>query len=152
MIDAQRFPIESYAGNHPAGAIGRALILQVTDVMRKGERMAKVGMKATVLETLMAMTAAKAGSAVVVTEDGRLAGIFTDGDFRRHVTSGKDILQNAVVDYMTAFPKFIRSSALAVDALRVFEALHIDDLPVCDDAGVVVGLVDIQDLPKMKVL
>ena len=83
LIDAQKFPVEDYAMNHPAGAIGRALVMKVTDVMRTGEHLATIGPEATVLDSLMAMTKAQGGSAVVVDAKGMLLGIFTDGDFRR---------------------------------------------------------------------
>ncbi|MBR1921368.1 MAG: KpsF/GutQ family sugar-phosphate isomerase, partial [Kiritimatiellae bacterium] len=90
MIDAQRFPVEDYAMNHPAGAIGRALVMKVTDVMRTGERLAAVAPDVPVLDALMAMTRSKGGSAVVTDTDGRLLGIFTDGDFRRLVSAAAD--------------------------------------------------------------
>ena len=152
MIDARKFDKASYALNHPAGAIGRALVLKVTDVMRTGERVASDRPETTVLDTLLAMTAAQAGSAVVVDGEGRLAGIFTDGDFRRHVSEGRDILGRAVSEFMTEKPLSIRDDAYAADLLRVFEQRRIDDLPVCSEAGRVLGMVDIQDLPKMKVM
>ena len=152
MIDARRFDIKSYAANHPAGAIGRALVMKVTDVMRTGERLATVGPEATVLEALMKMTAAHGGSAAVVDADGKLLGIFTDGDFRRHVSEGRDILHETVSTYMTKGPVFVHDDIYAAELLTVFERKQIDDLPVCDVDGRLVGLVDISDLPKMKVL
>ena len=155
MIDAQKFPVEDYAMNHPAGAIGRALVMKVTDVMRAGERLAKVGPKATVLDALMAMTKAQGGSAVVADADGKLLGIFTDGDFRRIVSTSADsnkLLASPVGDVMTKSPLFVYDDAYAAELLKIFERKRIDDLPVCDKSGRVVGLVDIQDLPKMKVL
>ena len=153
LIDAQRFAIEEYAMNHPAGAIGRALVMKVTDVMRTGERLAKVLPSATVMATLMAMTAAKAGSAVIADDDGKLLGIFTDGDFRRIMSEGRaDILEACVSKVMTASPMFVKDDVYAAELLKIFERRRIDDLPVCDAEGRVVGLVDIQDLPKMKVL
>jgi len=152
LIDARRFPIEEYAANHPAGAIGRALVLRVTDVMRTGDRLALVRPETTVLDTLMAMTRAHGGSALVSDADGKLLGIFTDGDFRRHVAEGRDILRDSVEKHMTPHPMFIHDTAYAAELLKVFEKKQIDDLPVCDAAGHVLGLVDIQDLPKMKVL
>ncbi len=173
MIDVQAFDRERYALNHPAGAIGRALVLKVSDIMRTGERCAKVAPETTVLDTLLAMTKAQGGSAVVVNPDGTLAGIFTDGDFRRRIAAAARAgrapyqVENAVESpdgqtafglstpvsaVMTAKPLFIRDDAYAADLLKVFERRHIDDLPVCDAAGRVLGLVDIQDLPKMKVL
>lgn len=152
MLEARSFDKESYALNHPAGAIGRALVMKVTDVMRTGDRVASVSPETTVLDTLLAMTKAQAGSAVVVDSGGRLLGIFTDGDFRRHVSEGRDVLADAVSGHMTRKPLFIGGDAYAVDLLRVFESRRIDDLPVCDTEGRLLGVVDIQDLPKMKVL
>ena len=153
LIDAQKFAIEEYAMNHPAGAIGRALVMKATDIMRTGDRLAKVLPDATVMATLLAMTAAKAGSAVVADADGRLCGIFTDGDFRRVMSEGNEnVLEASVSKYMTASPMFVRDDAYAAELLKIFERRRIDDLPVCDSEGRVVGLVDIQDLPKMKVL
>ena len=153
LIDAQKFAIEEYAMNHPAGAIGRALVMKATDIMRTGDRLAKVLPDATVMATLLAMTAAKAGSAVVADASGRLCGIFTDGDFRRVMSEGREnVLEDSVSKYMTASPMFVRDDAYAAELLKIFERRRIDDLPVCDSEGRVVGLVDIQDLPKMKVL
>ena len=181
LIDAQKFPVEDYAMNHPAGAIGRALVMKVTDVMRVGEHLAKIGPEATVLDALMAMTKAKCGAAVVAGADGKLLGIFTDGDFRRLMSERVGLGSNSVdvessnagvaagsVDktlidsnstlsdsislYMTKSPLFVYDDAYAAELLKIFEKKRIDDLPVCDRSGRVVGLVDIQDLPKMKVL
>jgi arabinose-5-phosphate isomerase len=157
MIDARQFDKESYALNHPAGAIGRALVMRVSDVMRVGDRCALVSPETTVLDTLLAMTKAQGGSAVVVNPDGTLAGIFTDGDFRRGFaaaapSAASALLAAPVADHMTRHPLFVRDTAYAVDLLRIFERKRVDDLPVCDDAGRVVGLVNIQDLPKVKVL
>ena len=155
MIDAMKFDISSYAMNHPAGAIGRALVLKVTDVMRTGEKLAKVAPTATVTDALMAMTAAKGGSAVVADADGKLAGIFTDGDFRRLVAKTADankLLATSVETVMTRSPMFVYDDVYASELLKIFEKKHIDDLPVVDRSGRVAGLVDIQDLPKMKVL
>ena len=162
MIDVQSFDRERYALNHPAGAIGKALVLKVSDVMRTGDHFAKVAPETTVLDTLLAMTKAQGGSAVVVKPDGTLAGIFTDGDFRRRIAAaagapssdGRTVfgLSTPVSAVLTAHPLSIRDDAYAVDLLKVFERRRIDDLPVCDAAGRVLGVVDIQDLPKMKVL
>ncbi len=164
LVDENRFDREHYALNHPAGAIGRALVLRVSDIMRTGERFAKVSPETTVLDSLMAMTKAQCGSAVVVTGQGTLAGIFTDGDFRRALSNlnglngpngsgdSSQILSQPVSGFMTRSPLFIRSDAYAADLLKVFERRRIDDLPVVDSQGEVAGLVDIQDLPKMKVI
>ena len=153
MIDAQKFRIEEYAMNHPAGAIGRALVMKVTDIMRTGDKLAVVAPSATVLETVMAMTAAKGGAAAIVDGSGRLLGVFTDGDFRRVMSVGDSgALRDVIEAHMTKSPMFVYDDAYAAELLKIFEKKHIDDLPVCDRSGRVVGLVDIQDLPKMKVL
>ena len=163
LVDENRFDREKYALNHPAGAIGRALILRVADIMRTGDRFAKVSPGTTVLDSLMAMTKAQGGSAVVVAADGTLAGIFTDGDFRRALgdsarpgsaasSAATSLLSQPVSSCMTCKPLFIRADAYAADLLKVFEKRRIDDLPVVDAEGKVVGLVDIQDLPKMKIM
>ena len=157
MVEARKFTVEEYAGNHPAGAIGRALTLKASDVMRKADGFAKVSPDTSVLDALMAMTKAKAGSAVVADNDGKLLGIFTDGDFRRIVAERRggdaaETLGKQVGDVMTKSPLFIRDKAYAAEIVKVFERRRIDDLPVVDGEGKVVGLVDIQDLPKMKVI
>ncbi|MBR2920629.1 MAG: KpsF/GutQ family sugar-phosphate isomerase [Kiritimatiellae bacterium] len=155
LIDAQKFAIEEYAMNHPAGAIGRALVMKVTDIIRTGDRLARVSPTSSVMDTLMAMTRAKSGSAVIVDDCGKLLGIFTDGDFRRRMSEGGDaakMLAGEVSAVMTPSPMFVRDDVYAAELLKVFEKRRIDDLPVCDPSGHVVGVVDIQDLPKMKVL
>ena len=153
MIDAQQFRIEEYAMNHPAGAIGRALVMKVTDIMRTGEKLAVVAPSVTVLETVMAMTKAKGGAAAIADADGKLLGVFTDGDFRRVMSAGDSaVLRDDIASHMTKSPMFVYDDAYAAELLKIFEKKRIDDLPVCDRAGRVVGLVDIQDLPKMKVL
>ena len=159
LLGAQKFDISDYAMNHPAGAIGRALVMKASDVMRTGDRLPLVPPDATVMATLLAMTKAQSGSAVVVDGNGALLGIFTDGDFRR-VMLGKreegrgkrEIADIPVSSVMTRSPQFVYDDAYAAELLKVFEKRRIDDLPVCDRAGRVVGLVDIQDLPRVKVM
>ena len=172
LIDARRFSIEEYAGNHPAGAIGRALVLKVSDIMRTGEALALIPPTATVMEAALAMTASHGGSAIVVGRSGELKGIFTDGDLRRKLSNvrmgecsncgrhsniqtfehSNILLGEPVSRHMTRSPLFVYSDDYAADLLKVFERKRIDDLPVCDRKGKVVGIVDLQDLPKMKVL
>ena len=157
LLDAQKFEISDYALNHPAGAIGRALVMKASDVMRTGDRLPLVPPTATVMATLLAMTKAQSGSAIVVDERGGLLGIFTDGDFRRVMTAGNSpdgqaVLGQSIAAFMTAKPKFVYDDTYAAELLKVFEKRRIDDLPVCDRSGRVVGLVDIQDLPRVKVM
>ena len=152
LIDARHFDKESYAKLHPAGAIGRALVLRVKDIMRTGDKIALLPLTATIKDAIMAMTTAKSGAALVADARGHLAGIFTDGDLRRHLSQGKDILHSPLSEIMTRKPISVTDEAFAVDVLRIFEKFKIDDLPVVDAEGRLVGYVDIQDLPKMKVM
>jgi arabinose-5-phosphate isomerase len=104
------------------------------------------------MESLMAMTKAKSGSAAVVDGENRLIGIFTDGDFRRAVSEKRVNLEEPVSTVMTSPAMFVRDDVYAAELLKIFEKKRIDDLPVCDAEGKVVGVVDIQDLPKMKIM
>ena len=157
MLDAIKFDVSQYAMNHPAGAIGRALVLKATDIMRSGDHLAAIQPTTSVMDALLSMTKAKAGSSVIVDADGKLLGIFTDGDFRRMMAASQAsdvsaLLASPVGDHMTPSPLFVRDTVFAAEMLKVFAKRRIDDLPVCDSDGRVVGLVDINDLPKMKVL
>jgi len=152
LIDARQFDKASYARLHPAGAIGRALVLRVRDIMRTGERLASLRSDASIMDAVMAMTAAQSGAALMTDPEGRLVGIFTDGDLRRLLSEGRAGLHEPLAPVMTRNPKSVADDAFAVDVLRVFERYKIDDLPVVDARGLLVGVVDIQDLPKMKVM
>ncbi len=152
LLEARGFTREDYALLHPGGAIGRTLLLRAADIMRTGERLARVSGDAHVKDAVLAMTSARAGSVAVVDENGRLLGIFTDGDLRRHVTRSDDITSKRVADVMTRNPVTIRSDHLAVDVLALYEKHAIDDLIVVDDENRVVGIIDIQDLPKLKIM
>jgi len=152
LLEARGFRKEDYAKLHPGGAIGRTLLLKVADVMRTGDRLAKVASGAKVKDAVMAMTGARAGCVAVVDADEKLLGIFTDGDLRRHLMDTPDITEAVIDSIMTENPVTLTPDQLAVDILKIYEEKNIDDLVVVDDAGRVVGTVDIQDLPKLKIL
>lgn len=152
LLEARGFRREDYARLHPAGAIGRALLLRAADIMRTGERVAALGPEASVKEALLAMTQARSGSVAVVTPDRTLLGIFTDGDLRRRLPSDERLMDRRLQEVMTARPITVQDHLLAVDVLRVFEEHNIDDVLVVDAAGRLVGAIDIQDLPKLKIL
>ena len=151
VMQARGFKERDFAQRHPSGAIGRALLVTVGDIMRRGERNAVAPLNLTVKEALLVMTRAKSGSVVVVDARGRLAGVFTDGDLRRHMADDPEILTRPLRTVMTK-PIHIREDALAVEALKIFNARNIDDLIVLNARREPVGLVDIQDLPKLKLL
>lgn len=152
LLEARGFQREDYAKLHPGGAIGKALLLRVADIMRSGDRMARIQTGSSIKDAIVAMTGARAGSAAVVDESGAVIGILTDGDLRRHMADSGEIIARPVEEIMTRDPVTVRESALAVDVLRIFEDRNIDDIVVVDDSGRAVGTVDIQDLPKLKIM
>ena len=152
LLACQNFELSDYAKNHPAGAIGRTITLTVKDCMRTGERCAAVHPGVTVREALLAMTKARDGAVAIVGEDNALLGIFTDGDFRRAMTRDDNVLHAPIESVMTPNPISINQNKLAVEILKILENRKIDDIAAIDDDGRFVGLVDIQDLPKFKVM
>lgn len=153
LLAARGFRKENFALLHPAGAIGRALLFRVSDIMRTGDRLAALAEDATVRDAVVAMTSAKAGCACVTAPDGKLLGIFTDGDLRRLLSDASgDVMGRPIAEVMIRKPVSIPLGALAVEVLNVFENHKVDDLPVVDGEGRLVGTVDIQDLPRMKIL
>ena len=152
VLQARGFKQKDYAQRHPSGAIGRAMLLKVGDIMRTGARNAVAKETLSVKEALMVMTRAKSGSLSVVDARGKLAGVFTDGDFRRHMASDQDLLSQPLKRVMTRNPICVRDDALAVEALKIFNERNIDDLIVVNAKREPVGLVDSQDLPKLKIV
>jgi len=152
LLEARGFQIEDYAKLHPGGAIGRTLLLRVEDVMRTGDRCAMVRSGRAVREALIAMTGAKAGCVAIVNEDNTLAGIMTDGDLRRHLIETPNLVDQPVETVMTRNPITLKKDMLALEILNIYEKHNIDDLIVVDDQNRVIGAVDIQDMPKLKIL
>jgi arabinose-5-phosphate isomerase len=152
VLKARGFRKEDFARYHPSGSIGRALLSRVEEIMRSGERNAKAKQTATVKDALFLMSEAKSGCVSVTDSRGRLVGVFTDGDLRRLLTEDRECLSCRLKNVMTVKPIQIRGSALAAEALRVFDSNPIDDLIVVNDKGEPVGHVDSQDLPKMKLM
>ncbi|MCW5547942.1 MAG: KpsF/GutQ family sugar-phosphate isomerase [Opitutaceae bacterium] len=153
LLEARGLTRDDFARYHPAGNLGRILLLRVQDIMRTGSRLPIRPDTCTTQETILAMTKAKSGSiALVHAKSGKLTGILTDGDFRRSALTGPDFLSKPVSTFMTRTPKVIREDALAVDALRLFETHRIDDLIVVNRQGRPVGLIDGQDLPKLRIV
>ena len=152
LLEARGFKREDYAKLHPGGAIGRTLLLKVADIMRTGERMAHVVCGVKVKDALFAMTKARSGAVAIVDRKNKVAGIFTDGDLRRHLANTPDLVDRTIDEIMTRNPRTVRQDALAVDVLAVYEKHNFDDLIVVDARGRLAGMVDIQDLPKFKIL
>lgn len=152
VLQARGFKRSDFARLHPSGAIGRAMLLRVGDIMRSGERNAVANENVTIKEALLVMTHAKSGSLAVVNARGKLSGVFTDGDFRRRMSADENLLTRLLKTVMTPNPICIRADALAVEALKIFDQRNIDDLIVVNAKREPVGLVDSQDLPKLKIM
>lgn len=152
VLEARGFTEKDFAKHHPAGAIGRALLMKVSDIMRAGERNPVAPETLSVKEGLLVMTRHRAGSLSVVNSRGKLAGVFTDGDLRRRMADDEKILERRLKDVMTPNPICIREDLLAAEALKIFNERNIDDLIVVNTAREPVGLIDLQDLPKMKLM
>ena len=150
VLDARGFKKSDFAQRHPSGAIGRALLLRVGDIMRSGSRNPIALQTMPVRDALLIMGEAKSGSVSVVNKNGKLAGVFTDGDLRRHLAKDDDVLDLPLAKVMTRRPTTIREDALAADAIRIFNERNIDDLIVVNAKREPIGLVDSQDLPKLK--
>jgi arabinose-5-phosphate isomerase len=152
LLEARGFKKEDFARFHPGGVIGRRLLVRVHQVMRPRESMALVSPSTPIREVLRAMTRIRAGAAVVAGDDRQLLGIFTHGDFARYFQSDSKIGERLVADLMTLNPVTVHQDKLAVEVLNLLERHRIDDLVVVDDDKVPVGIVDSQDLTRLKLL
>jgi len=152
LLQARGFASEDFAALHPGGQLGRRLLTRVTDIMRKDQQLALVRPTATVAEALKAMTSCRAGAVVVVEADGLLAGIFTHGDFVRGYQSDRHIADHPVSQHMTRNPVAVRGDRLAAEIMHILEQHHIDEIIVVDAQRHVIGLVDVQDLSRARVL
>ncbi len=152
LIEQRGFAPADFARLHPAGALGKRLLLKVSDLMRVGEANPVVGEETPVQEVILKITAARSGAASVVDGTGRLAGFFTDGDLRRNIEARPDILTRPVGEVMTRRPLTISGERLAVEALRLLGERKVDEIPVINRNGKPVGMLDVQDLLKAGVV
>ncbi len=152
LIDKKNFRREDFAFYHPGGSLGRNLLLRVADIMRTGSQYAKVKPSSSVKDVLFAITKARCGSACVIDPKGKLVGIFTDGDLRRHLKNGSLFLQQKVEMVMTKDPATIAQDHLAAEAMCLLQQRRIDEVPVVDEKGKSVGLLDVQDLLKAGIV
>jgi arabinose-5-phosphate isomerase len=152
LLEARGFQKEDFAKFHPGGMVGRSLLLRVHQIMRPRASVALVKPDTKIRAVLEAMTALRAGAAVVAGNDEQLLGIFTHGDFVRHFQTDPRVGDRVVADLMTLNPVVVHQDKLAVEVLNLLERHRIDDLVVVDDHGVPVGIVDSQDLTKLKLL
>jgi arabinose-5-phosphate isomerase len=152
LLDARGFGKDDFARSHPGGSLGRRLLTHVSDVMRTGDDVPRVVDSVNLSETVLEISRKRMGMTAVVDGEGRIVGIFTDGDLRRALERGIDIRSTPVAAAMTHGPRTIRPDALAVEAVEIMERTKSTQLPVVDAENRLVGALNIHDLFRAKVL
>jgi arabinose-5-phosphate isomerase len=152
LLDARGFKAEDFARSHPGGALGRKLLTHVSDVMRSGPAVPRVGPDASFSALMREMSAKGLGATAVVNADGQVLGIFTDGDLRRLVERGQDLRTLSAADVMHPQPCTIAQDALAAQAAELMELRRITSVLVLDDQGLLCGALNSNDLMRAKVI
>lgn len=153
LLEARGFTADDFARSHPAGSLGRRLLLHITDVMHAGDDVPRIGEDATLSEALVEMSRKRLGMTAVIDSQERLVGLFTDGDLRRTLDNAEvDVRTAKIADLMTRDPKTIAADQLAAEAARLMETYKISGLIVVDDAHRPVGALNIHDLLRARVV
>ena len=152
LLDARGFAEADFARSHPGGSLGRKLLMHVRDLMRSGDALPVVQPTASMSTMLKEMSAKGLGFTAVAADDGQVLGIFTDGDLRRLIERGADLLSLTAQDVMHRSPRLVREDALAVDAAGLMEQHRITSVIVVNDAGRITGALNSNDLMRAKVI
>lgn len=153
LLEARGFTADDFARSHPAGALGRRLLLRITDVMHAGDEVPRVRPDASISEALVEITRKRLGMTAVADDAGHLLGLYTDGDLRRSLDDDHVDLRNTRIDaVMTRSPRTIGADALAVEAAQLMETHKINALLVVDDGQRLVGALNIHDLLRARVV
>ena len=152
LLDARGFQAEDFARSHPGGALGRRLLTRVEDVMRQGDEVPRVGPQASLSELINEITRKGLGASAIVDSEQRLLGIFTDGDLRRLVETGRDLRSVSAHEVMHPRPRYIRADALAAEAAAMMEQNRITSVLVLDEGDRLVGALNSNDLMRAKVI
>ena len=153
LLEARGFTADDFAASHPAGQLGRRLLVRIEDVMHSGAEMPRVLPGASVMDALVEMTAKRLGMTAVADADDRLHGVFTDGDLRRALDDASvDLRSTPVSALMTAHPRTIGPEQLAIEAARLMEAYKISALLVTGEDGRLLGALNFHDLLRARVI
>ncbi|WP_376697104.1 KpsF/GutQ family sugar-phosphate isomerase [Wenzhouxiangella sp. EGI_FJ10305] len=152
LLDARGFTAEDFARSHPAGSLGRRLLLRISDLMHTGDELPTINKAESIAEAIMQMTRSRLGMCAVLDDGGSLVGIVTDGDLRRHVDDLGDIRSNAAENIMTVDPRTIRADELAASAVELMQSHRIQGVLVTDEDGQLVGALNFQDLLQAGVV
>jgi arabinose-5-phosphate isomerase len=152
LLETRGFTEEDFARSHPGGTLGRRLLLLIDDLMHTGDAMPRVGIDTPLTDALMEMTRKGLGMTAVVDAQGKLAGVFTDGDLRRTIDHRIDLHNALVRDVMTAGCKTVHPGMLAAEALQIMDSTKINALPVINDDNELVGALNMHDLLRAGVV
>ncbi len=153
LLESRGFTKENFAELHPGGSLGRALLMRAQDIMRQQPHIAVINENSTITEAIAEMSRARAGAVIITASDGSLAGVFTQGDFTRAFQSGQAQLGDAKVsDFMTRDPVTTSDTSLVGEVLKQLELYRIDDLIVLDGQKRPIGMIDTQDLTRLRVV
>lgn len=148
LMKMKNIKSEDFAKHHPGGSLGKKLLLKVQDLMRTGSQHPIVNENELMSQVLLQITKAHAGAATIINQEGKLVGIFTDGDLRRLFQTNQDIYRTPIQHLMSANPLYVYTDTMAIEALTVMTEKQIDELVVVDFNLKPVGLLDVQDLIK----
>ena len=152
LLEARGFTEDDFARYHPGGALGRALLTRVSDIMRAGDALATTHTSSTINDALLIMSEKRTGACLVLNDDDTLAGIFTHGDFARSYQSDPNLGTQPVTGYMTRNPVSLRADSLAAEAIKTVSENRIDDIVVINEHNKPVGLIDSQDFARQKLV
>jgi len=152
LLEAKGFSAKDFAFSHPGGALGRKLLLKVSDIMHAGTDLPMVSLDTCFADTLIEMTQKGMGMTAVVNDQGQLAGIYTDGDLRRSLDHSQDLRKSHISELMTQDPLRAQADMLAAQALQIMEQHKINALIVCDEQHRPVGAINMHDLLKAGVI
>ncbi|MGS2717709.1 KpsF/GutQ family sugar-phosphate isomerase [Eionea flava] len=152
LLEAKGFSAEDFAFSHPGGALGKRLLLKVSDIMHTASDIPRVDCQLSLSDALLEMTQKGLGMTTVIDQDEQLAGIFTDGDLRRTIDSGQDIRQTRIDTVMNTSPNTINEGMLAAEALGLMEDKSITSLVVCNTQGQLTGVIHLHDILRSGIL
>jgi arabinose-5-phosphate isomerase len=152
LMHAKGFTRDEFARSHPGGALGRKLLTHVRDVMRTGENAPRIGHEATLMEAMLEMSRGRMGMTSVLDGEGRVIGIYTDGDLRRTLEKGMDLRSTCITDVMSGQPRTIAPERLAAEAVEIMERNKVNQILVVDETHRLVGALNMHDLFRAKVI
>jgi len=152
LLDARGFSSDDYAQSHPGGSLGRQLLTRIRNVMRTGDDIPTISPTASITEATREISRGKIGMTVVITPQREILGIFTDGDLRRAIVNGLDLQTLTVADVMTRKPRVIGPDKLTAEAVEMMDSRKINQLPVVDEEGRLIGALNMHDLFQAKAI